>query len=88
MVAEELWAQALTMALAGLAHGPGCRLHWSISSPCPVGHVDVRPYLSTLKLAEAGSCRKMLNLTAVYSHNFLWPGQQLGGRVETVQSFY
>lgn len=88
MVAEELCAQTLTMASAGLARGPECRIHWSISSPDPVGHMDFLPYLRTLKLAEAGSCRKMLNLLAVYSRYFLWPGQQLGGRVETVQSLY
>ena len=39
-----------------------------------------------LKLVEAGSCRKMLNVPRVYFHYFLWPGQQRGGRVETVQS--
>lgn len=44
------------------------------------------PLRTTLQPAEAWSCRKMLNLPAVYSHYFLWPGQQLGGRVETVKA--
>lgn len=48
--------------------------------------MDFHPYVTTSQLAEAWSCRKMLNFPAVYSRYFLWPGQQLGGRVETAKA--
>ena len=69
-----------------VACGPKHRFSWSISSPYLLEHLALLCCSPVLKLVEAGSCRKMLNVPRVYFHYFLWPGQQRGGRVETVQS--